>query len=157
MASWSTFPEMATTCDNLLLTPSMLATSDPAGPYDRVRSLYLGAEAPNFDIARQWITPTRKVVHTYGPSEATIVISFGRVLEDTEPDLGVINPGVQVVLVDENLQESDVGEILIGGPCLAAGYLNNPELTAKKFIDWNGKRVYGLVTWPGKPKMDYHG
>lgn len=135
----------------------MLATSDPAGPYDRVRSLYLGAEAPNFDIARQWITPTRKVVHTYGPSEATIVISFGRVLEDTEPDLGVINPGVQVVLVDENLQESDVGEILIGGPCLAAGYLNNPELTAKKFIDWNGKRVYGLVTWPGKPKMDYHG
>jgi hypothetical protein len=142
MALWSTFPEIATTCDTLILTPSMFATLDPAGSYEKVRSIYLGAEAPNFDIARQWITPTRKVIHTYGPSEATIVISYGRVPEDTEPDLGVLNPGVEVVLVDEDLQESDVGEMLIGGPCLAAGYLNNPELTAKKFIDWNGKRVY---------------
>ncbi|GAT21124.1 nonribosomal peptide synthase [Aspergillus luchuensis] len=142
MASWSTFPELATTCDNLKLTPSMLATLHPAGPFDKVRSLYLGAEAPNFDIARQWITPTRKVIHTYGPSEATIVIAFGRVTADSEPDLGVIIPGVQVDLVDENLRESDVGEILISGPCLAAGYLNNPELTAKKFISWNGKRAY---------------
>ncbi|RDW58848.1 hypothetical protein BP6252_13324 [Coleophoma cylindrospora] len=142
MASWSTFPEIATTCDTMLLTPSMFATLDPAGPYDKVLSVYLGAEAANFDIARQWITPTRKVVHTYGPSEATIVISYGRIPEDTEPDLGVFNPGVEVVLVDENLQESDMGEILIGGPCLAAGYLNNPELTAKKFIEWKGKRVY---------------
>ncbi|KAL7918579.1 hypothetical protein ACQKWADRAFT_303677, partial [Trichoderma austrokoningii] len=40
------------------------------------------------------------------------------------------------------MKESDVGEILIGGPSLAAGYMNNPELTAKKFIEWNGKRVY---------------
>ncbi|KAG9239911.1 hypothetical protein BJ878DRAFT_579455 [Calycina marina] len=143
MASWSTFPEIATTCDTLILTPSMFATLDPAGPYDKVRSVYLGAEAANFDIALQWITPTRKVIHTYGPSEATILISYGRVPDDTEPDLGVLNPGVEVVLVDENLQESDnIGEILIGGPCLAAGYLNNPELTAKKSIDWNGKRVY---------------
>ncbi|PYH37619.1 acetyl-CoA synthetase-like protein [Aspergillus neoniger CBS 115656] len=142
MASWSTFPELATTCDNLILTPSMLATLHPAGPFDKARSLYLGAEAPNFDIARQWITPTRKVIHTYGPSEATIVIAFGRVTADSEPDLGVIIPGVQVDLVDENLRESDVGEILISGPCLAAGYLNNPELTDKKFISWNGKRAY---------------
>lgn len=120
----------------------MFATLDPAGSYDKVRKIYLGAEAPNLDIARQWITPKRKVIHTYGPSETTLIISYGRVTEDSEPDLGVINPGVEVVLVDEDMQESDVGEILIGGPSLAAGYLNNPELTAKKFIDCNGKRVY---------------
>lgn len=143
MAEWSNFPDIATACDTLILTPSMLATLDPAGSYKKVRSIYLGAEAPNFDIARQWVTPARKVIHTYGPSEATIVISYGRVPEDTEPDIGVLNPGVEVgvevVLVDEDLRESDVGEILIGGRCLAAGY---PELTAQKFIDWNGKRVY---------------
>ncbi|KAL7940029.1 hypothetical protein V8C42DRAFT_42198 [Trichoderma barbatum] len=142
MASWSTFPEIATTCDTLILSPSMLATLDPTGSYDKVRKVYLGAEAPNLDIARQWITPTRNVIHTYGPSETTLIISYGRVTEDSELDLGVINPGVEVVLVDENLQESEVGEILIGGPSLAAGYLNNPELTSKKFIDWSGKRVY---------------
>ncbi|MCP4215089.1 MAG: amino acid adenylation domain-containing protein [bacterium] len=26
------------------------------------------------------------------------------------------------------------GELLVGGDCLACGYLNNPELTAEKFI-----------------------
>ncbi|KAJ4308854.1 hypothetical protein N0V94_009184 [Neodidymelliopsis sp. IMI 364377] len=142
MASSANFPEIATTCDVLILTPSMLASLDPAGPYTQVRTIWLGAEAPNFDIARQWVTSTRKVMYTYGPSEATIHISQGEVLEDTESNLGTISPGVEVFLVDENLQESDIGEILISGPCLAAGYLNNPELTAQKFIDWNGKRVY---------------
>ncbi|EFQ92962.1 hypothetical protein CFE70_007161 [Pyrenophora teres f. teres 0-1] len=142
MASWSTFPEIATTCDILSVTPSMLAALDTAGSYNKVRCICVGAEAPNFDLARQWITPARKVVHGYGPSEATINITYGRIPEDTEPDLGVLNPGVEVFLVDDNLQESDVGEILISGPCLAAGYLNDPELTARKFIDWNGKRVY---------------
>jgi acyl-CoA synthetase (AMP-forming)/AMP-acid ligase II len=120
----------------------MFATLDPAGPYDRVRSIILGSEAANFEVARKWITPTRKVIHTYGPSEATINIAYGEIPEGTEPDMGVLNPGVEVFLVDENLHECDCGEILIGGPCVGAGYLNNPELTAKKFIDWNGKRVY---------------
>ncbi|KAH8693383.1 hypothetical protein GQ44DRAFT_635281 [Phaeosphaeriaceae sp. PMI808] len=142
MASWSTFPEISTTCDILTLTPSMFATLDPAGPYDKVHSIFLGSEAANFNIARQWITPTRRVIHTYGPSEATINIAYGRIPEGTEPEMGVLNPGVEVFLVDENLQESEIGEILIGGPCLGAGYLNNPKLTAKKFIDWNGKHVY---------------
>jgi hypothetical protein len=120
----------------------MLASLDPAGSYDKVSKIYLTGEAPNLDIARLWLTPTRRVIHTYGPSETTLVITFGKVTEDSEPDLGVINPGVEVVLVNEDMQESDEGEILIGGPSLAAGYLNNPELTAKKFIEWNGKRVY---------------
>ncbi|KAL6890028.1 hypothetical protein GGI43DRAFT_430729 [Trichoderma evansii] len=155
MASWSTFPEISTTCDTVIMSPSMLATLDPAGPYDKVSKIYLGAEAPNLDIARQWITPTRKVIHTYGPSETTLIISFGRVSEDSEdsePTLGVINPGVEVVLVDEDGRESDVGEILIGGPTLAAGYLNNPELTSKKFINWNGKRVYRTGDLASKTK-----
>ncbi|KAF3480033.1 uncharacterized protein GIQ15_07009 [Arthroderma uncinatum] len=142
MASSSTFPEIATTCTTLIVTPSMFATLDPAGSYDKVRSVFLGAELANFEIARQWITPTRRVIHTYGPTEATINIAYGTIPEGTEPDMGVFNTGVEVFLVNEDLQESDMGEILISGPCLAAGYLNNPELTAKRFIDWNGRRVY---------------
>jgi hypothetical protein len=61
---------------------------------------------------------------------------------DEEPVLGNVIPGVTLVLVDEEMKEAEVGEIMIAGPCLAAGYINNPELTAKKFIQWNGQRFY---------------
>ncbi|KAH8805421.1 putative nonribosomal peptide synthase [Xylogone sp. PMI_703] len=143
MASPSSFPEVATTCDLLTLTPSMLAILDPVGPYDR------------------WITPNRKVFTTYGPSETTCIISFGELKPDEEPPFGDLIPGFNVALVDENLEECDHGEVMITGPGLAAGYLNNPELTAQKFIQWKGERYYrtgdlarmtaqGQLVWAGR-------
>lgn len=44
--------------------------------------------------------------------------------------------------MDENLQECDHGEVMIARLGLAAGYLNNPEMTAEKFIQWKGERFY---------------
>jgi hypothetical protein len=52
MASPSNFPEVVATCDALSLTPSMFVILDPSGPYDRVRYIYLGAEAPSVEVVR---------------------------------------------------------------------------------------------------------
>jgi non-ribosomal peptide synthetase component F len=142
MALPSNFHEVAATCDVMGLTPSMLAALDPAGPYDSVRTIVLGAEAPSREVYRQWITPTRRVMNTYGPSEATCIISMGDLSPDGDPTFGNLMLGAKVVLVDEELQETDQGEVMIAGPSLAAGYLNNSELTAEKFIQWNGERYY---------------
>ena len=161
MASPSSFPEVAATCDLLILTPSMLAVLDPSGPYDRVRSIYLGAEDPSMEVVRQWIRPNRKIFTTYGPSETTCIITLGELKADEEVTLGRLLPGVTVVIVDENLQQCNHGELLIAGPGLAAGYFNNPELTAQKFIQWKGKRFYrtgdcvrrrenGQLAWAGR-------
>ncbi|KAL2074707.1 hypothetical protein VTL71DRAFT_8486 [Oculimacula yallundae] len=161
LASSTNFPEVSASCDLLSLTPSMLATMDPNGPYDNVRYVFLGGEAPVMDVVRQWIRPNRKVINTYGPSETTVTISFGELSPDEEPPFGKLIPGVKVVLVDESLQECDRGEVMISGPGLAAGYLNNPELTAKKFILWGGERFYrtgdlarrtedGKLVWAGR-------
>ncbi|KAJ4336823.1 hypothetical protein N0V95_008503 [Ascochyta clinopodiicola] len=161
MASPSNFPDVAASCDLLHLTPSMLAILDPSGPYQSVRYIFLGAEAPKLDVVRQWITPDRKVFNTYGPSETTCIISYGELKPDEEPPFGNPIPGVKIALVDENLQECDHGEVLINGPGLAAGYLNNPEMTAEKFIQWNGERFYrtgdlarrthdGQFVWAGR-------
>ncbi|KAK2814364.1 NRPS, partial [Arthroderma sp. PD_2] len=161
MASSSNFPEIAAGCGLLHLTPSMLAILDPSGPYHGVRYIFLGAEAPKLDVVRQWINPNRKVFNTYGPSETTCIISYGELKPDEEPPFGDLIPGVQIALVDENLQECDYGEVMIAGPGLAAGYLNNPEMTAKKFIQWNCKRFYrtgdlarrtknGQFVWAGR-------
>ncbi|GIC93741.1 putative NRPS-like enzyme [Aspergillus udagawae] len=161
MASPSDFPEVATTCQSLNLTPSMLAALDPSGSYNRVRYIFLGAEAPKLEVVRRWITKSRKVFTTYGPSETTCVISFGELHPDQEVPFGELIPGVKVVLVDEEMKESNYGEVLISGPGLAAGYLNNPTLTAKKFIEWNGEHFYrtgdlarrtedGQLVWAGR-------
>ncbi|GFF55780.1 LOW QUALITY PROTEIN: nonribosomal peptide synthetase 5 [Aspergillus udagawae] len=86
---------------------------------------------------------------------------FGELHPDQEVPFGELIPGVKVVLVDEEMKESNYGEVLISGPGLAAGYLNNPTLTAKKFIEWNGEHFYrtgdlarrtedGQLVWAGR-------
>ncbi|KAL4931036.1 non-ribosomal peptide synthetase [Aspergillus undulatus] len=161
MASPVSFPEVAATCDLLHLTPSMLAILDPAGPYEGVRYIFLGAEAPKLEVVRQWIKPGRKVFTTYGPSETTCIISLGELKPDEEPPFGDLLSGVWVVLVDEDSAECEYGEVMIAGPGLAAGYLNNPDLTATKFLTWPGQRFYrtgdlarrkadGLLVWAGR-------
>lgn len=52
MASASNFHEVATSCDVLTLTPSMMASLAPAGPCHRVRIIFLGAEAPSREVYR---------------------------------------------------------------------------------------------------------
>ncbi|KAJ5752421.1 hypothetical protein N7520_009338 [Penicillium odoratum] len=142
MASSSSFPEVATTCEVLHLTPSMLASLAPSKAYDPAVCIFLGAEAPNIEVIREWAHPGRKIFNTYGPTESTCVISLGEIDPKKEPPFGEIVAGAKVVLVDHNLKECNKGEVLIGGPNLAAGYFNNAELTATKFIQWNGERWY---------------
>ncbi|KAF2241164.1 putative nonribosomal peptide synthase [Trematosphaeria pertusa] len=142
MASPSNFHEVAATCEVWTLTPSMLAALDPAGPYDRVHIIFIGAEAPSREVYQHWIRPQRRVINTYGPSETTCIISMGDLSPEGEPTFGELMSSVKVVLVDADLQEANVGEVMISGPGLAAGYLNNDELTATKFIQWKGQRFY---------------
>ncbi|KAI8932965.1 hypothetical protein NX059_010434 [Plenodomus lindquistii] len=113
------------------------------------------------EVVRQWIRRNRKVFTTYGPTETTCFITLGELKCDEEVTLGNILPGIKVVLVDEDMQECNHGELLIAGTGLAAGYINNPQLTAKKFIHWNGERFYrtgdfvrrtekGKLKWAGR-------
>lgn len=54
-------------------------------------------------------------------------------------------PGQEYRIVDENLTECEInvpGELLIGGDSLASGYVNDKELTNKKFIIDKGERWY---------------
>ena len=54
-------------------------------------------------------------------------------------------PGQEYRIVDENFTECEInvpGELLIGGGSLASGYVNDEELTNKKFIIDKGQRWY---------------
>ena len=81
------------------------------------------------------------LINNYGPTEATVVATFGRVFP-TEcvaipPSIGRPIANTQIYLLDEHLRQVPIGtpgELCIGGAGLAKGYLNQPELTAEKFI-----------------------
>ena len=81
------------------------------------------------------------VVNNYGPSECTVVASSGVVPPCTDarfpPSLGRAIDGVTIAIVDEDLrpvQPGDEGELLIGGVGVGRGYVNQPDLTAERFI-----------------------
>ncbi|KAH2984181.1 hypothetical protein KXW58_009544 [Aspergillus fumigatus] len=155
MASPSDFPEVTTTCQSLNLTQSMLAALEPSGSYDHVRYISLGAYAPKLDVGRRWITKNRKVFTMYGPSETTCVISFiGELHPAQEVPFGELIPGVKVVWGDEEMKESNHGKVLISEPGLAAGYLNNLTLTAKKISNGTASASTGQGISHARLKMD---
>ena len=93
-------------------------------------------------------------INNYGPTESTVVATYGRVLPskntDTPPSIGRPIANTQIYILDEQLRQVPVGvpgELYIGGTGLAKGYLNRPELTRERFIphpfsDKPGERLY---------------
>ncbi|WP_275351113.1 non-ribosomal peptide synthetase [Xenorhabdus bovienii] len=88
--------------------------------------------------------------NAYGPTECCVQsTSFefndSRQIHTTTIPIGFPMPGEKVVLIDDFLRilpEGAIGEIAIAGQGLAKGYINNPELTAQKFVLIDGERYY---------------
>lgn len=115
--------------------PTLLAILEATVP--SVRLLILGGEVCPPELLVTWGGAGRRVVNTYGPTEATVIATSA----DYEPGqpltIGRPVPGYVVRLLDQAGQAVAPGlegEICIGGAALATGYLNRPELTASKFI-----------------------
>jgi hybrid polyketide synthase/nonribosomal peptide synthetase ACE1 len=80
----------------------------------------------------------------YGPTEVTIVSSTielpyasGKAADSDRNPVGFTTRNCSVYVVDEHLQLLPVGyagEILVGGPGVALGYLGNDALTKEKFL-----------------------
>lgn len=86
------------------------------------------------------VLPETRLVNLYGPTEATIDATcweFQNSVESHLLPIGSPIDNMRVYIVDKDMtpvSENEPGELLIGGPGVARGYLNNPELTARKFI-----------------------
>ena len=103
----------------------------------------------------------------YGPTEATIWSTGQRV---TTPNNSIGRPigNTQAYVLDGSRQLAPIGvwgELYIGGDGLARGYLNQPELTAERFISNPyaadaASRLYRTgdrVRWRADGTLEYHG
>jgi len=103
-----------------------------------LKILIFGGEVCSTDLAHRWCKEGRVVYNTYGPTEATVIATYLVLSPEKTVTIGRPLSGYDVLIVTEDLklvEGEEAGEILIGGESIARGYLHQPELTAKKFIE----------------------
>jgi non-ribosomal peptide synthetase-like protein len=102
-----------------------------------LRIVILGGEACPPSLAARWCNPNRKIFNSYGPTEATVVATVSQVRAGEPVTIGKPIPNYTCYVVDDALNlvaPGQEGELLIGGPGVAMGYLGREDLTAEKFI-----------------------
>jgi amino acid adenylation domain-containing protein len=91
--------------------------------------------------------PGLKVINGYGPTENTTFSVTHLIEREYKQGIPIGKPisNSRVYIIDRQGQPVPigvVGELCVGGDGLARGYLNNPELTAEKFIEYRSYRTY---------------
>ncbi|QDF05535.1 non-ribosomal peptide synthetase [Myxococcus xanthus] len=118
--------------------PPPVAALLPEGPLPDLSMFMVAAEAcPASLVAR--FAEGRAFYNGYGPTEVTVGATWGVIAPDEvgPPNIGRSMPHVDTYVLDEALQPVPVGvagELYVGGPSVARGYLDRPELTAERFI-----------------------
>lgn len=87
----------------------------------------------------------KNIFNTYGPTEITVSSNMADLTNATNISVGRPLPNYKEYIVDSDgnpVPHGVIGELIIGGPGVAAGYHNLPELTAKNFIQYKGERMY---------------
>ncbi len=115
--------------------PTLLAMLTEDVPSLRV--IILGGEACPPSIAEKWAREGRTIFNSYGPTEATVVATVSEVNPGEPVTIGGPIPNYSCYVVGEDmrlLKAGEAGELLIGGPGVATGYLKRDELTREKFI-----------------------
>ncbi|MFF3747776.1 non-ribosomal peptide synthetase [Streptomyces kronopolitis] len=113
-----------------------------------------------------------RLVNGYGPTECTVCASAGTVPTGPHasdmPSIGRPVNGVTAYVLRPDLRPSPAGvpgELYLGGPCVARGYLGRPDLTAERFVPdpygtEPGARLYRTgdrVRWRSDGTLDFLG
>ncbi|XVV09879.1 amino acid adenylation domain-containing protein [Actinoplanes sp. CA-131856] len=106
-----------------------------------VRTVIIGGEAVSVSAVREWqrtAGDSVRLLNTYGPTETTVVVTVADLSEwtgDGPVPIGHPLNGVRCRVLGPDGVPAEEGELHIGGPFVATGYLNRPELTAERFPD----------------------
>ncbi|KAF7767618.1 hypothetical protein PCIT_a3671 [Pseudoalteromonas citrea] len=143
-------------------------------PLPNVRLCIVGGEAwsrHDFEYAQQQL-PNASLVNAYGPTEAVITPTLWRGDACTHVNSAYVPIGRAVgqrrlYILDAQLNlltTGMTGELYIGGPALARGYVGRADFTAERFIANpfvdTGERLYrtgDLARWNERGELEYVG
>jgi amino acid adenylation domain-containing protein len=113
-----------------------------------LRLLICGGESLPSALATELLSWKVPLWNFYGPTESTVWATIKKVesedLTESSVSIGRAIHGLETQILDQDLQPVSggaAGELCLGGPGLARGYLNRSELTADRFIpnSFNGE------------------
>ncbi len=119
------------------LTPSVLMDAQmPESDLAPLRTLIIAGEVLPLTVVQRYARPGLRIINAYGPAECTVCLTLGDCSPIIPPDVGSPLPGIELLILDEQLQplpDGRRGTLYAGGRCLARGY-SRPDLTAERFI-----------------------
>ena len=135
---------------HVLMVPSLYrAVLDrAAAPMSSLRVVIVAGEScPAALVERHAaVLPGVPLVNEYGPTEASVWATAHR-LDPAEPEVAIGGPipGATLRLLgpgDLAVPEGVAGELLISGPGVTLGYLDDEAATAERFVMLDGRRWY---------------
>jgi amino acid adenylation domain-containing protein len=114
----------------------------------RLRYVIFGGEALIPPRLKEWFQkyPHTKLVNMYGITETTVHVTFKEITEEdidgNISNIGKPIPTLSVYVMDRYFRLmpfNAVGECYVEGDGVCRGYLNQPELTAERFLDLTAK------------------
>jgi len=134
-----------------ILLPPVFLSSLGRPELKTVKTIVTAGEACNVADAVHY-SKTKRFFNAYGPTEASVCVSLYQVTPHKAYSnyipVGKAIPSITFYILSEELtpvKEGETGELYIGGIGLAKGYMNQPELTQKFFMENPGKpgeRIY---------------
>ena len=116
-------------------------------PKWQLRCVIFGGEALTFARLAPWVERCGdahpQLINMYGITETTVHVTYRRIYKPdvmalTSSVIGQPIPDLALYVIDENCHLQPIGvpgELCIGGPSVAAGYLNRADLITARFIE----------------------
>lgn len=149
----------------MAMTPSLIKEMCPE-KFKYVRILDSTGEVADISVLKKW-SRYCTVLNSYGSTELTGNTSVYKVTGEEKHILPIGKPiyNNEYYIYDRNEHICDIGmlgELYISGLGLSEGYLNDSELTSKKFIinKFNGKRMFrtgDMARWLSDGNVEYFG
>ncbi|MGA2597161.1 MAG: amino acid adenylation domain-containing protein, partial [Bryobacteraceae bacterium] len=148
---------------------TLLASERSKAALQNLKAVLVGGEAIPTGLwnSASQLHPVR-FFNVYGPTECTVDATIQPIFPGTTPKIGLPLRNSSAYVLDDRLSPVPIGvcgELYIGGDGLATGYLNQPGLTAERFLPapWSGHgggRMYrtgDIVRWSAEGELEFVG
>ncbi|WP_434559424.1 amino acid adenylation domain-containing protein [Pseudomonas sp. Z4-20] len=119
------------------LPPALLSVMPLGAPLGLTHLVTGGDVCEPFVIEQ--LAPQCRFHNIYGPTETTVLATTRQfAVGDNNRNLGAPITNARMLILDEHLQpvaQGTPGELYIAGPGVGLGYLNDPTLTATRYLD----------------------